>query len=734
MFFSQDLLERRDSGYGLLWGQRSQPALWRLAATLGAKSSFKKLPKRSVLTADISQLCGLIAEPPEPLALRLSSNLMIGVARVYKVKQEIFLADVTTCFNSLKKAVQDVSTLSAAATDLQMGQPSLRPETLTLVADPEAAFGLAFDSVYVAWDERIQEDEESDRGFDDDEFDPKSKKPKSKGKQKQNDPPLSVIPEQARALHTLEEDHKYLLAAAFEGSLSGSGRGDAGFEASSSVADGGFAFDDDVFALPGEAGIADIGDELARELGEGWGGSIDQNEREQRNRLASDATAFGPDPYQGQVDDFRFDDQRQDHSTRPPHDQDSASRAGSLIVDMTPFSPRGSDVHSNYASNILGEGEQMEKSPVQRKAKRVRLLLDSRIELTDEELKRARANYVQQQEALKREVAHKKLDKENSRRIEEMIYGAPRGVEAPVLVDFWLENFRLHVGAHSGQLHVEVEGEPPRKRRKVQDPSAEPCFVDLGGDGATSRIGDFGVDLDWTSGIEDLNYRGEGTNLDSRLRSSEEPGEARHASRPPSALGSHLDFDFGPTQDVISGSQRSSFFPWDHAGPSSSAGGGPFSAYGSDGFSGLRPGSKRGSSVGSLRDSLLLPPGGSTILHSPIDLGLRSSQTGGEDFQFNVGEEETQEESQQSNVLALEKNSFNFLERVVTSSTRYAKMQLRAFPSATSELSFDDVVPKATSTRRVAAAAFYHCLVLSTKDLVSVSQVEPYTALRIRVK
>jgi hypothetical protein len=31
--------------------------------------------------ADIAQLCGLIAEPVEPLALRLSSNLMVGVAR-----------------------------------------------------------------------------------------------------------------------------------------------------------------------------------------------------------------------------------------------------------------------------------------------------------------------------------------------------------------------------------------------------------------------------------------------------------------------------------------------------------------------------------------------------------------------------------------------------------------------------------------------------------------------------
>ena len=55
--------------------------LFRLAATLGAKSSLKKLNKRSVMTADITGLCDLIAEPSEPLALRLSSNLMVGAAR-----------------------------------------------------------------------------------------------------------------------------------------------------------------------------------------------------------------------------------------------------------------------------------------------------------------------------------------------------------------------------------------------------------------------------------------------------------------------------------------------------------------------------------------------------------------------------------------------------------------------------------------------------------------------------
>lgn len=59
----------------------SQQVSARLAATLGSKSVFKKLPKRSVLTANITQLCDLISEPAEPLALRLSSNLMFGVVR-----------------------------------------------------------------------------------------------------------------------------------------------------------------------------------------------------------------------------------------------------------------------------------------------------------------------------------------------------------------------------------------------------------------------------------------------------------------------------------------------------------------------------------------------------------------------------------------------------------------------------------------------------------------------------
>lgn len=80
-------------------------------------------------------------------------------------------------------------------------------------------------------------------------------------------------------------------------------------------------------------------------------------------------------------------------------------------------------------------------------------------------------------------------------------------------------------------------------------------------------------------------------------------------------------------------------------------------------------------------------------------------------------------------------------------------MQLQSLPGRQTSLSFDDVVPRESSTKRVAAAALYHCLgelfltflvstainaqhsvVLSTKDLVSVKQEQPYEPITLRIK
>lgn len=84
---------------------------------------------------------------------------------------------------------------------------------------------------------------------------------------------------------------------------------------------------------------------------------------------------------------------------------------------------------------------------------------------------------------------------------------------------------------------------------------------------------------------------------------------------------------------------------------------------------------------------------------------------------------------------------------------RYAKMQYRSLSEGV-QLTFDMVVPRETSTRHVASAAFYHCLgrykqwahsftadnhasgisVLATKDLLKLEQPVPYESVVLEIR
>lgn len=48
----------------------------RLVATLGSKSSTKKVSRKAILDVNVKKACNTIAEPVIPMALRLSSNLL----------------------------------------------------------------------------------------------------------------------------------------------------------------------------------------------------------------------------------------------------------------------------------------------------------------------------------------------------------------------------------------------------------------------------------------------------------------------------------------------------------------------------------------------------------------------------------------------------------------------------------------------------------------------------------
>ncbi|KAF9519306.1 hypothetical protein BS47DRAFT_23104 [Hydnum rufescens UP504] len=72
---------------------------------------------------------------------------------------------------------------------------------------------------------------------------------------------------------------------------------------------------------------------------------------------------------------------------------------------------------------------------------------------------------------------------------------------------------------------------------------------------------------------------------------------------------------------------------------------------------------------------------------------------------------------------SLERNSHNFLE--------YSKSLMLS--NGGDSVMLTTIVPVATSTPHVAAAAFYHCLVLATKHLIRLRQDAPYDDVIISV-
>ena len=48
----------------------------RLVATLGAKSTLKRINRKQILDVDVSKACQTIVDPVAPMALRLQGNLL----------------------------------------------------------------------------------------------------------------------------------------------------------------------------------------------------------------------------------------------------------------------------------------------------------------------------------------------------------------------------------------------------------------------------------------------------------------------------------------------------------------------------------------------------------------------------------------------------------------------------------------------------------------------------------
>lgn len=86
MFYSQLLLSRKGP-LGKIW----------LAA-----HNDKKLTKTHIFTTDISDSVESILNPKDPLALRMSGHLMLGIVRIFGKKVKYLLTDATEAMWKIK--------------------------------------------------------------------------------------------------------------------------------------------------------------------------------------------------------------------------------------------------------------------------------------------------------------------------------------------------------------------------------------------------------------------------------------------------------------------------------------------------------------------------------------------------------------------------------------------------------------------------------------------------------
>ncbi|KAL8820167.1 MAG: hypothetical protein Q9223_001557 [Gallowayella weberi] len=121
MFYSHEILTSRENGVATVW----------LVATLGSRSNLRKVNRKAILEVDVPKTCNVIINPEVPMALRLQSNLLYGVSRVYLQQCGYTLSDAQNIQANLKMLSNIIRTAS-----LDPNAGKARPDQLVLEDDP----------------------------------------------------------------------------------------------------------------------------------------------------------------------------------------------------------------------------------------------------------------------------------------------------------------------------------------------------------------------------------------------------------------------------------------------------------------------------------------------------------------------------------------------------------------------------------------------------------------------
>ncbi|KAI1825818.1 Rec8 like protein-domain-containing protein [Xylaria intraflava] len=121
MFYSHEILTSRQYGVSTIW----------LVATIGNKSSTRKVTRKAIQEVDVQRACGKILEPGAPIALRLQGNLLYGVSRVHNQQCTYLITDAKKIQDQMKLFVK-----SFPGNQLDPEAGKARPENLLIENDP----------------------------------------------------------------------------------------------------------------------------------------------------------------------------------------------------------------------------------------------------------------------------------------------------------------------------------------------------------------------------------------------------------------------------------------------------------------------------------------------------------------------------------------------------------------------------------------------------------------------
>ncbi|PGG97935.1 hypothetical protein AJ80_09611, partial [Polytolypa hystricis UAMH7299] len=81
-----------------------------LVATLGSKSTARKVNRKAILDVDVPKACGTIIDPEAPMALRLQGNLLYGISRVYSQQCGYALTDALSIRDKMRTMLNAIRT------------------------------------------------------------------------------------------------------------------------------------------------------------------------------------------------------------------------------------------------------------------------------------------------------------------------------------------------------------------------------------------------------------------------------------------------------------------------------------------------------------------------------------------------------------------------------------------------------------------------------------------------